>query len=292
MKQLIKRSFEDLWLNPFLSFMTVSAIAFSVLMVSMFLFLVINAGEMIRMWSEGIRIMVYLKPNISEQSIQETRTAIGLLKGVRNVRFISSEEALEILKSQMERQASIFDNLKENPLPDAFEIQLEDSFENIERLEYIASQIEVLPSVEEVEYGRKWLGKFSHIFNLFKIAGLTIGAIFFIASMFFIANTIRLLLYYRRTEVEILKLVGATNSFIKIPFYFQSVIFGILGGILGLGGAFGLFKYLTATIEKGELGTILQLQFLPLSTMGWILGGCILVGWAGCFLSLKQFMKY
>jgi cell division transport system permease protein len=191
----------------------------------------------------------------------------------------------------MKRQYSLLENLKKNPLPDAFEIRMKTSSQNQDKIEALAKRLESIPQVDEVEYGQKWLDRFTNVFNLFKLAGYALGGLFFIASVFIVANTIRLVLYSRREEVEIMRLVGATDKFIKIPFYIQGVIQGALGGFIGLAVLFVIFILISSNIEQNLHSELFTIRFLSLWTLGGIIICSMSVGWIGCYLSLKQFLK-
>lgn len=235
--------------------------------------------------------MAYLKPEVPEDKFQEIKKEIRGFYGVEDIRFISKEEALESLRDQMKRQSSILDNLAENPLPDAFEIRMIASSQSIEKVEILANQIEHLTSIEDVEYGQSWLGRFTNIFNLFRFAGYTMGCLFFMAVVFIMANTIRLVLYSRREEVEIMRLVGATDHFIKAPFYIEGLILGALGGLIGLVVLFVIYVLISSNVEPDFTSGFFNIRFLSLWMSLGILLGSMLVGWLGCYLSLKQFFK-
>ena len=191
----------------------------------------------------------------------------------------------------MQHQASLLENLTENPLPDSIEIRMTATVESWQRIASLASQIETLTQVDEVEYGQRWIGRFIHLFKLFRLAGYAMGALFFMAAIFIVANTIRLVIYSRREEVEIMRLVGATDNFIKVPFYFEGLIQGALGAVVGLGILYLAFFFITANVEQEFLPGIFHLKFIPPAILGEILLGSMLVGWLGCYISLKQFLK-
>jgi cell division transport system permease protein len=235
--------------------------------------------------------MAYLKPDTTNINITEIKYKIKSIYGVKDVKFIPKKEALQHLKKQMKRQSSLLENLKKNPLPDAFEIRLKTSSQNQDKIEALANRLESIPQVDEVEYGQKWLDRFTNVFNLFKLAGYALGGLFFIASVFIVANTIRLVLYSRREEVEIMRLVGATDKFIKIPFYIQGVIQGALGGFIGLAVLFVIFILISSNIEQNLHSELFTIRFLSLWTLGGIIICSMSVGWIGCYLSLKQFLK-
>ncbi|MCP4624131.1 MAG: ABC transporter permease [bacterium] len=291
MTLFFKRAIDDIFKNRFLNLVTIITISLSILITSAFILFFINTSEIINSWKKGLRIMAYLKDGLSRTEVDYLTQAIQSLDGVQKIRYISKEEALSQLESQMEHQASLLENLTENPLPDSFEIRMTAAIESWQRIALLAAQIEKLNHVAEVEYGQQWIGRFIHLFNLFRLAGYAMGALFFMAAIFIVANTIRLVIYSRREEVEIMRLVGATDNFIKIPFYFEGLIQGALGAVTGLGILYLSFFFIISNVDGDILPGLLGLEFLPVPTICAILLGSMLVGCLGCYISLKQFLK-
>ncbi len=287
----VKRAIQDIQSNRFLNMVTVVIIAFAVLIVSAFTLFFLNVTDVMDAWKSGIRIMAYLKAEPGRRSPVDIQQAIESIAGVQQAVFISKAEALKSLKAQMHRQASLFQDLKENPLPDAFEVWIIPSAQNQDAMEMLAERIESLPEIEEVEYGQSWIGKFTGLINLFRLAGYAVRSLFFMAAVFIVANTIRIVLYSRRDEIEIMRLVGATDGFITIPFYIEGLLLGALGGILGIGILLLIFLLISANVQQSLIVGTFQLRFLPIVDWGAILVGSMAAGWLGCFLSLKQFLR-
>ncbi len=286
-----QKAIQDMLGNRFLNIVTVVIIALSIFIVSTVALFIVNINDIMHSWEKGIRIMVYLKANGSQENRIELEKTIRNIEGVAEVRFISKQEALSLLQQQMKGQPSLFEDLKENPLPDAFEIRVTPTPEIKEKVEVLASRLNSLPLVDEVEYGQRWLGRFSNIVHLFRVAAYAMGILFFMASTFIVANTIRLVLYARREEIEIMRLVGASDRFIKAPFYIEGIIHGAVGGTAGLVGLFFPFVYLTLNMKQNFTSGFFQIKFLPLSVILLIIACSMFVGWLGCYLSLKQFLK-
>jgi len=291
MSLYLKRAIQDIRHNRFLNVVTIITIALSILIVSSFALFFINTQDLMRAWKEGVRIMVYLLPSTPESEIPALQKRIAGIYGIDKVRFIPKADALKQLKTQMKRHSSLLEDLKENPLPDAFEVRLVATSRNWQRVEKLALEIENLPQIEEVEYGQRWLGRFTNIVNLFTLAGYALGVLFFMAAVFFVANTIRLVLYSRRDEVEIMRLVGAEDRFIKTPFYIEGIIQGAVGGIIGLGALFIVFTIISSNVSQDITTGMFQIRFLPSLVRVAVVISSMIVGWLGCFVSLKQFLK-
>jgi cell division transport system permease protein len=286
-----KRALDDIFKNRFLNLVTIITISLSILIASAFVLFFVNTSDIVNSWKKGLRIMAYLKPGLNNDGLTDLKQTIQSLDAVDTVIFVSKQEALNRLKNQMKNQSSLFTNLTQNPLPDSIEIRMTATTESWQKIDALATRVEALPQIEEVEYGQRWVGRFAQIISLFRLTGYAMGALFFMATIFIVANTIRLVLYSRREEVEIMRLVGATDSFIKIPFYFEGLIQGALGAIAGLAMLYIAFIFVSFNIEKGFFPGLFRFHFLSPTLLLAILLVSMLVGWLGCLISLKQFMK-
>ena len=131
-----KRAVEDFRNNRLLNIITLLTISLSILIVSAFILFFINTNEIMNFWKKGLRVMAYLKPELSNSKLTDLTRRIQSISGVENVRFVSKKEAFSQLKAQMKRQASLFDNLVENPLPNAFEIQMNAATQAWDKVEF------------------------------------------------------------------------------------------------------------------------------------------------------------
>jgi len=221
---LLRRTWLDLCSHKFLNLITVVTVALSMLIVSAFFLFAVNTGELLDSWRRGVRVMVYLKTGLTDVQRRNLEQALKQLPETSGIEFISSREALRQLREALPGQASIFTSLRENPLPDAFELRVAVTAASREGLKKLAARITGLGGVADVEYGQQWLERFAGITSLLKLIGYTMGGLFLAAVIFIVANTIRLLLYSRRDEIEVMRLVGATDGFINMPFYLQGLV--------------------------------------------------------------------
>jgi cell division transport system permease protein len=264
-------------------------VALAVLIFSAFWLFLQNADGMIRAWMRDMRVMAYLAPDSGPGTTEALRSQIRRLAGVREIEFISRDAALERFRAQLGPQASLLDGLSENPLPDAFAVYLTVSPRTWKRVAEVAEAVAELDGVAEVEYGREWLGRVMGVVSLFRLTAYAMGGLFFLATLFFVANTIRLVLHSRRHEIEILRLAGAAEGFIKDPIYLGGLLLGAAGGGLGMAALYGLFRFLTAHLDPGLPTPTFTLRFLPPRAVFGAVAGSGFVGWLGCFLSLRQY---
>ena len=291
LKRHLRRALQDMRSNRMLSLVTISTFALSILIVSSAMLFFVNMGDIMDGWRQGIRVMAYLQEGLNATDRSTLKVRMESLYGVQQADFVPKDQVLARLRTQMGRQTSILDNLDSNPLPDAFEIQMIAASQSWDKVEQLATALEKLEGVSEVEYGQRWIKRIINIFNLFQLTGTVMGALFFMAAIFIVGNTVRLVLYSRREEVEIMRLVGATEKFILAPFYFQSLIQAALGGIIGLAALFTMYMLIQSRITTDMATAFFQPRFLsPLTLLG-IVGCGMLVGWLGCHLSVKQYVK-
>ncbi|OGR31103.1 MAG: cell division protein [Desulfobacula sp. RIFOXYB2_FULL_45_6] len=291
MSHFIKKALTDIRLNRFLNLVTIFTISLSILVVSVFLLFFENAGRVIEAWNQGGRAMIYLKDNFTMDMLPELKKKISSLGNINEIVFISKDEALERLRKEISLNSDFLKTLQGNPLPDAFEIKMK-SYSRIEEVEGFAQKIKEIEIVDDVEYGQGWLGKFLKIFNLFKITGYAMSGLFFLVALFITSNTVRLAFYSRKLEVEIMRLVGATETFIKAPFYVEGLLQGFLGGVLGLVILLITYLMVSSGMTQGLSSYVyFDIRFLSIQTIILIIFISTFLGWFGCYLSLKQILK-
>jgi cell division transport system permease protein len=161
---------------------------------------------------------------------------------------------------------SILDGFEENPLPSSFELKLKREALDPVRIEQKASQIKQMSGVEDVQYGEKWLSSLNTMSKGMKIVGMLLGTIIFIAISFATYSTIKILFYRRIDEIETLKLLGATRSFIRYPFLLEGLFIGILGGIVGFLCLFALYSFVSYKIIEFLPSVKGVMMFFPVKT--------------------------
>jgi cell division transport system permease protein len=197
---------------------------------------------------------------------------------------------MQQLRTRLGEGASILQGLQSNPLPASFTLTIRDEYRRPELLREAVERYRQLPEIEDIDYGERWLERFHTLVWMTEIGVVGIGGIMGVAVMFIIATTVRLALYTRAEEIEIMQLVGATLWFIKFPFFLEGLLQGLLGASLAVGFCYGLFTLLMTWVKPmGELFLDFSLiQFLPLPFVACMLFGGALLGGLGSLFSLRH----
>jgi cell division transport system permease protein len=270
--------------------LSIGTIAIAFFLFASFLLLSLNFSSFLEAWEKKVQIIVYLKDGVEEKRIVQLAGELKKEEGVEAVRYISRREAMESFERDLAGYGGVLKGLKEEIFPASFEIQVEERFRTPERIRALAARLNAVKEADEVQYGGLWLERFSLFLYILKWGVWVLGGVLVGIIISVTANTVRLTLYNKKGEIEILKLVGATNSFVKLPFYLE----GGLQGLLGAGGSIllllVLFRFFSVKVSPyvslyfGQL----QLSFLPLSVIAWILGIGVAAGLLGGLLSLRK----
>ncbi len=288
---VLRRAFADFINYRFLHGVCAITIALSVFIISAFSLFFINAGGLMNSWQQGIRIIVYLEGNVDAAQRTKLIDTVRSLEGVKSVSYVSSADAFSWLKNQIGQQSSLLDGLTENPLPDSLDVRLGAAYLDIGNIESLAGKIRSLAGVDNVEYAQKWLQRFSGVYSLFKITGTALVSLIFLAIIFIVANTIRLILYSRNEEIEITRIIGADDAFIKHPLYIEGALLGLVGGILGLSMLSIVFAVSMPSLKPSGVLPFFQIRFISPGMMVGIVLSSMIVGWLGCFFSIRRFLK-
>jgi cell division transport system permease protein len=279
--------------NLLIHLIAVGTITFALLTLGIFMITVINLDRTFNEWGKDMQVIVYLDRASSAQEIARAGEGIARLPQTQKVTYVSKEEALARLKEGLKAQAGLLDDLRDNPLPPSFEIELKEEHKNPDALKAFIGEIKKITESADVDYGQEWLQRFSAFIGMLKLVGLSIGSFLLLATVFIISNTIKLTIYSRREEIEIMKLVGATNLSIRIPFFLEGITQGLLASLLSLGILYGGYKALVhrLIIDYSLFLGPLKLTFLPYSFMGALILLGIALGIFGCAFSMGRFLK-
>jgi cell division transport system permease protein len=238
--------------TPLLAALSVVAIAFALFVIGLFGLTAFNIRRAIEKVEEKVEIVAYLTDEATPAQVEMARAEVAALPQVNAVRYVDKTEALATAMAEMEEFKEVFSDLDTNPLPASFEVSLKAGNRSPVIVERVAKRIQAYPFVEDVRYGRDWLNT---IFTLRRIAAgvaMVIGGAFALVAAIVIATAVRITVFARREEIGIMRLVGATDSFVQSPFLLEGLMSGLLGGLLAAALTYATYEVLGSTMFRVE----------------------------------------
>jgi cell division transport system permease protein len=285
-----KNAFSGIFSNRLIHAISVGTIAISLLFLGAFALFLVNVNNWVTEWGKSLSLSVYLEDGVDPATRKKIEGVLAALPGVHMKGFVSKEKALADLKATLGSQAGLLDGLSQNPLPASFEVIFKDVSRRFDP-KRIKGELEKIKGVSEVQYSEQIQERFEAVFYVLQVAGLIIGSLLCMAVLFIITNTIRLTIYSRREEIEIYKLVGASDWFVKLPYLIEGALEGLVGGILALVILF-LIHFLLSVKKVQLLGLpVLEAVFLPYSFSVSLAGLSLLLGVAGSFIAIGRFFR-
>ncbi len=264
------------------SSITISIISLSLLLIGFFLIFVFNANRLVGTIRDRIELEAFIDNSYTDQQIEALQMAIESMDGVAHVTLVTKEQAAEIFKQQFDE--NIFDILDENPLPASFQIALTKEFRTSAKAGQLVSRLEHLPGIDDIEFRSDLLLVVERYMNYAMIGVTVIGVLLLIGSITLISNTIKLVILSRIRIIETMRLVGATNGFIRRPFVFEGIFQGVIGALIATSIFYAFVK--VVNIEIPKLIIVDSWVYLILVGLGFVLG------WIGSLMAMQRFLKF
>lgn len=279
----VKEASAGLTRNGLMSLAAVITISLSLIILGCFYIVVANFNHFAQMAKGVLELRVYLKDGVDPNSIQ---AQIVELEGVKSVRYVSRADGAKWLEKSLGVQELFVTS--DNPLPDMINIKLKDDV----KVKNLVAQVSSIPGVDEVEYGKTFVEAMLIVVRIVWVLGFSLVIVIGLVVLYIIVNTIRLTVFARRKEIEIMKLVGATDWFIRWPFMLEGIILGLSGALLSAivlsKGYHFLYQYirqLAPFIPLMNERVINQKLFLLISVVGFAFGAI------GSTMSIKKFLR-
>lgn len=256
--------------SPILVILSASMIGLSLFVIGLFGIAAHNVRLVLDRIESRVEIVAYLMDDAPTESVQLALADVRAFPEVLEAIYIGRDQALETAQRELPEFGTLFTDLDVNPLPASLEIRLLPGYRDPQTVSAVASRVTAFPFVEDVRFGREWLDK---VFLLRQIAGaaaLVVGGAFATVSVLIIGAAIRMAIFARREEITIMRLVGATDGYIRRPFLLEGLLTGLIGGGIALGLAYAVFWLLS--------DSIVQLEWIPDT---WIAGGIATGGMLG-----------
>jgi len=280
---ILREALRGLFKNKLMALVTFGVMFFSLFIFGLFLISTVNLFLLIQKAEEKVQITAFLQDGLSNDEIETLKKDISTLMGVKDVIFVSKQEALEIFRIDLGKDSDLLEALETNPLPASFDIIVYESYKNPKDLKSLSEKVEAMPGIEEIKYGEEWVKILDKVVKVLVGIDLILGLIISLSSIFVVANTIKLTVFARRDQIEIMELVGATHRFIITPFLLEGIIEGIVAGIVASGLLFGVYYLFAARL--GDLIQLTRELFIIVVVFGTLLG------YIGSHISVRRFLR-
>lgn len=288
MKLLSREALLSFRRAPLLSVLSVTTIAFSLFTVGLFGLVAVNLRQALRGIEERVEIVAYIFRGTPAETIAIATQDISAFPEVSDVSYVSEEEALRRARAELIEFRDAYRDLQVNPLPASIEVRMKDGHRDAATVERVAQRLRNFGFIEDVRFGRDWVQKLDHLRNLTGLVGLVIGLAFAAVAVVIIGVTIRLTILQRAREISIMRLVGATNWFIRGPFLLEGGLKGLLGGLLSLVLCYA--GYVLFRDNSG--GTLSGLIFFRPVQMVLIIVFGVLLGLGGSLVSVGRHLRH
>jgi cell division transport system permease protein len=214
---------------PLLAVLGITTIAFSLFAFGLFGLVAINIKAALLEIEDRVEIRAFLTDGAPDAQVLELMQGISKLPQVADVGYVSPDSALQRARAELEEFRDVMDGAM---LPGSVELRLKEGARDPESMQMISRRLQTYPVVEEVRYGREWVEKLYRIRNIAGIAGSVLGSVFALVAVIIIGSTIRMAILARTKEIEIMRLVGATNTFVRLPYLIDGTLKGLAGGAI------------------------------------------------------------
>ena len=286
----ISEAFRGLRANSLVNLLAVGTISMAMLIVGFFLLAFVNLHAVVNTLGDRLELSVYLKEGTNDHEKDFLRDRLKAEPGVRKVTYLSKADALELFKKELKGQEALLQGLGENPLPASYEVSVDRRFADADRLGAMAKKFSGYPGVEDVSYGKEGAKALSGLFKLVTYGGTALAILLGVSVVFIISNSVRLALYTRGQEIELMQWIGATRGFIQGPFLIEGMMLALLGSALAVGIITAVYYALPREgifLLSGPNG----LDFLPVSLVASMIIGGSLLGLAGALVSVTRFLE-
>ncbi|MEI7885230.1 MAG: permease-like cell division protein FtsX [Clostridia bacterium] len=285
----LKQTMRSVGRNKFMSLAAVMTVTMCLFIVGMFTLLVVNANNLADGLEKNVEIVAYIDVQVTAKELNETLAATKKLQGVQDVLLIDKAAGLEELQKKFGEKTDLMDALGgKNPLPDYLRIKVT----NPADVEKIAAEVKSLAKITEVDFGKEAVNKLFAVLDYIRLGGLAIIIFLSIAAVFLVSTTIRITVFSRKKEINVMKLVGASDWFIRWPFFIEGMFLGLVGGLVADIGLY--FGYQFILTEFGSTLLFITLWNDPqafLELLFVLLMSGMLVGAFGSLISVRRFLN-
>lgn len=287
---LTKMGFHNLIVNRSMTLSSVSVLTVCLLLIGMSFLILANIQNLVKDVEKQNVVVAFAKEGVDEAGLNKMNIDFYSIENVENVQFVSKEEGFREQKAEMGIEDDLLNGIIDNPLPDSFRITVS----NMETFQTTLAAIKTVQNVDTVQESQEVVNKITLLQKSITAICLVMVVVLIIVSLFIITNTIRITMVGRKIDIQVMKSVGATNTFICWPFMIEGIMIGVVSGVIAL-----ILTYLFQATEGDALNTLFELfgssivkvnDVLPVLFLGYMISG-IFLGSFGSVVSIRKYLK-
>ena len=288
---LTKEGFRNIRVNHLMSIASIAVLMSCLVMMGAAFMVIVNVNNVMSEIESQNVVMVYLKEEVQGEAITEMREKITLMQNVKKCEFVDKETAFKQQLEELDTDATYFEGV-ENPLPDLFKVSVSD----MTKFDKTVAELKTLDGVDSVRDNREIAQTLVKIRQTIFYVSIGVIAVLLLISLFIIANTVRITMYSRRLEINIMKSVGATNWFIRWPIMVEGMVLGAISGILSLAVVWGLYRLVQPSVSSmltmvsRGFTTVSFLDYIVYILVAFLVIG-IVSGGIGSLISIQKYLK-
>jgi cell division transport system permease protein len=270
-----------------LSALSITTIAFALFVTGLFALVALNLRGAIRQVAERVQVVAFVRRDTPSQQVTAAMSDIAVFPEVENVQYVSEADALQRAQRELTEFQDVYKDLETNPLPPSIELSLKPAYRDATHAAAVAERLHGFEFVDEVKYGQEWVKRLDSLRDIAGLVGLAIGFAFALVSIVITGVTIRITVLQRAREITIMRLVGATDWFVRGPFLLEGAIKGLAGGALALilcGSVFAAFR-------AQRMGIGLGLRFFNAGESSLLLIFGLALGFGGSLVSVGRHLR-
>lgn len=290
LKYLTREGFRNIWVNRLMTLASVTVLLACMVIIGVGAMAFFNINVLLDKVEAQNVVMVYVNKEADQATVAAVGETLETLSNIETCEFVPKEDAFQQQIEAMGGDSAIFEGLSDNPLPDAYKVTLAD----LSIFDETVSQIKLIANVDSVRENSDLAGKLLSVRRAVTIVSVGLVAMLFLVALFIISNTIRITMFSRKLEINIMKAVGATNGFIRWPFFIEGVLIGVIASIVSLGVLWGLYEL--AVLSFADILSGLNFSLVPflsyaLQIFGVFLLIGIFTGGIGSMISMNKYLK-
>lgn len=282
------RNLRQTWPSQLMTLLTVSL---SVLIFAFFSLVYTNMLNSSEQLGDDLRLIIYLEDDPGPEMQEQLRRKITNFDKVEDIIFVSREEAYNRFAEQLGSHEDVLDDIPRDFLPASVEVIPLKNLRSLNQIKLFSEYLAQLPGTLKVQYGQEWVERFYYFTRLLSIVVILSGSLLILTTIFMVSYTIRLTIFGRQDELELLKLVGATNNYIRTPFLIEGLLQGLIGSTLGIFSLFILYRWITGHFSGPGLLELFSFTFFSPEVIAGIIITSIILTTTGSFTSIQKFLR-